>query len=46
MYIEGAILPNGQIVIETLASDRVSDGGEELYNNAQELIDNINQYWI
>jgi hypothetical protein len=45
MYIEGAILPNGQIVIETLASDRVSDGGEELYNNAQELIDNINQYW-
>jgi hypothetical protein len=23
----------------------VTDGGEELYNNAQELIDNINQYW-
>jgi hypothetical protein len=46
MYIEGAILPNGQIVIETLASDNVTDGGEDLYNNAQELIDNINQYWL
>ena len=46
MYIDGAILPNGQIVIQTLASDRVSDGGENLYNNAQELIDDINQNWL
>ena len=46
MYIGGAILPNGQIVIEDLASDRVSDGGENLYNNAQELIDDINQNWL
>ena len=45
MYIEGAIIPDGKIVIETLASNMVTDGGEELYNNAQELIDNINQYW-
>ena len=46
MYIGGAILPNGQIVIEDLASDRVTDGGENLYNNAQELIDDINQNWL
>lgn len=46
MYIDGAILPNGQIVIQTLASDGVSDGGENLYNNAQELIDDINQNWL
>lgn len=45
VYIEGAILPNGQIVIESLASNGVN-GGEDLYNNAQELIDNINQYWL
>lgn len=46
MYIDGAILPNGQIVIQILASDRVGDGGENLYNNAQELIDDINQNWL
>ena len=46
MYIEGAIIPDGKIVIENLASNMVTDGGEELYNNAQELIDNINQYWL
>ena len=45
MYIEGAIIPDGKIVIETLASNMVTDGGEELYDNAQELIDNIKQYW-
>ena len=46
IYIEGAILPDGRIVIENLASNSVTDGGEELYNNAQELIDNINKYWL
>lgn len=46
MYIEGAIIPDGKIVIETLASNMVTDGGEELYDNAQELIDYINKSWL
>ena len=46
IYIEGAILPDGRIVIENLASNSVTDGGEDLYNNAQELVDNINKYWL
>lgn len=44
-YIDGAILPNGQIYVVDMSSDRVGDG-PYLFDNAQELIGNINQYWL
>lgn len=44
-YIEGAILPNGQIYVVDMSSDRVGDG-PYLFDNAQELIGNINQRWL
>jgi hypothetical protein len=46
VYIEGAILPNGQVYIETVSSDRVSHGPLDLFDNAKELVDNINQIWL
>jgi hypothetical protein len=43
-YIDGSILPDGQIYVGTMSSDRVDDGSM-LFSNVQELVDTLRETW-
>jgi hypothetical protein len=43
-YIDGSILPDGQIYVGTMSSDRVDDGSM-LFNSVRELVDTLRETW-